>query len=162
MPKDKIKTGRPTKYTKKLADEICNTIATSSTGIRRLCMQHEHWPNPDTIYRWIKENKEFSDQYARAKRHQIEVLINEIIEIADDVSNDTIESSQGTMSYNKEHINRSRLRIDTRKWLASKLLPKLYGDKVKEHDAEIKETEEAIAEIAAARKAYKESAVREY
>ncbi|MCX7120111.1 MAG: hypothetical protein NTZ86_09670 [Legionellales bacterium] len=73
--------------------------------------------------------KEFSDLYARAKRFQVEVIIDEILEIADDASNDSIVNEDGKSVIDHEHINRARLKIDTRKWLAAKLCPRLYGDK---------------------------------
>lgn len=127
MLNNQVKIGRPTKYNKEITSEICNTIASSSVGLRRLCKQNSHWPNPDTIYRWLAEHKEFSDQYARAKHFQVGVIIDEILDIADDTAQDTISDEHGNTRYNKEHIHRSRLRIDTRKWLASKLVPKIYG-----------------------------------
>lgn len=157
----KSKPGRPTTYTPELAALICDAIASTSKGIRRLSSENESFPNPDTIYRWIKEYKEFSDQYARAKRHQVEVIVDEIMEIADETSQDAIEDPEGKIRHNKEHIHRSRLRIDTRKWLAAKLAPKLYGDKAEERDAEIREAEEAVAETARARKAYEDAFKKE-
>ena len=63
----------------------------------------------------------------QAKRCQIEVFIDEILDIADDSSQDEIANNQGHIVCNSEFIARSRLRIDTRKWLASKLVPKIYG-----------------------------------
>lgn len=129
MKEGKSKGGRPTIYTPKLAKEICDTIACSSRGIKRLCSEREHWPNPDTIYTWVTNRKDFSEQYAQAKRHQIEVIIDEILDIADDTSNDNVVNEDGKIVTDHEHINRSRLRIDTRKWIAAKLAPKVYGDK---------------------------------
>ena len=82
--KNKIR--RPTDYTFELAKEICDSIAASSKGIRRLCNENESFPNPDTIYRWISVHKDFSDQYAQAKRLQIEVIVDEIMDIADDIA----------------------------------------------------------------------------
>ncbi len=130
----KCKLGRPTTYTPELAAAICDAIASSSKGIRRLSKENEGFPNPDTIYRWVKEHKDFSDQYAQAKRQQIEVIVDEIIEIADDTSHDTSINDAGKVIINHEHINRSRLRIDTRKWLASKLAPKIYGEKPEDQE----------------------------
>ena len=113
-----------------LAEEICNAVSCSSKGIKQLCKEHEHWPSHDTIYRWLAMEKEFSDLYARATRLQIEVIVDEILEIADDASNDSvINEEDGKFTIDHEHINRSRLKIDTRKWLAAKLCPRLYGDK---------------------------------
>ncbi len=125
--KPKNKVGRPMDYTPKLAEEICDTIASSSVGIKRLCKETPSWPSHNTIYRWLANYPEFSDQYAQAKRNQIELLVDEILEIADDSSQDDLVNVQGQISCNNEWIARSRLRIDTRKWLASKLVPKVYG-----------------------------------
>ncbi len=122
--------GRTTDYTPELAKEICYAVSCSSHGIKKLCKLNKHWPSHDTIYRWLAMKKEFSDLYARAKRLQIEVIIDEILEIADDTSNDSvINGEDGKLTIDHEHINRSRLKIDTRKWLAAKLCPRLYGDK---------------------------------
>lgn len=125
--------GRPTKYNQELANEICDTIACNSKGIGPLCEERPHWPNPDTIFTWRKIYPEFSDKYDICKKYQIEVLVDEILTIADDTSNDTIirTNRDGSESEvcNTEWIARSKIRIDTRKWLAAKLMPKLYGDK---------------------------------
>ena len=122
--------GKTTEYTPQLVEEICYAVSCSSYGIKKLCKLNKHWPSHDTIYRWLAMEKEFSDLYARAKRLQIEVIVDEILEIADDTSNDSvINEEDGKFTIDHEHINRSRLRIDTRKWLAAKLCPRLYGDK---------------------------------
>ena len=151
-----MKTGRPTIYTAEAGKEICDVIASSSKGIKKICDTNKHFPNPDTIYRWVKEHKDFSDQYARAKRLQIEVIVDEIIDIADDVSQDALINDSGKQVVNHEHIHRWRLRIDTRKWLASKLAPKIYGDKVQldNQHGTVGLTEEMIAELEATKKAY--------
>ena len=125
-----FKRGRPTIYTPELAREICTTIASSSKGIGRLCKDNPSWPTKETIFLWLKTYGDFSDQYARAKRLQIEVLVDEIIEIADDSSQDNIINQQGQIICNNASINRARLKIDTRKWIVSKLAPKIYGDKI--------------------------------
>ena len=124
------KRGRPTDYTSELAVEICQAIACSSQGLRKLCQQHEHWPCPDTVYSWLMKHTEFSEQYAIAKQVQVEVLVDEILEIADDVTKDTIVNDKGKAVCNSEWINRSRLRVDSRKWIASKLVPKVYGERL--------------------------------
>jgi len=124
------RTGRPTTFTPEIAEEICKTISCSSSGLRKLCKVNPHWPNANTIFEWRIKHPDFGEQYARAKEHQVQSLIDEIIEIADDTSQDLIESEDGKLKANHEHINRSRLRIDTRKWLAAKLCPRLYGNKV--------------------------------
>lgn len=123
----KPKTGRPTTYTLALAQEICNAIASSSKGIGKLCVENYHWPNKDTIFTWLKDNKDFSDQYARAKQIQVECVVDELLEIADDDSKDYIIDAEGEIVVNSQGVQRARLKIDTRKWLACKLVPKVYG-----------------------------------
>lgn len=124
---EKRKVGRPTKYTTKFAHEFCEMVAVTSKGIKTLCNENAHWPNSDTIYTWLAKYKEFSDLYARAKRQQVEVIIDEILTIADDSSRDNVINGEGKVMVDHEHINRAKLRIDTRKWLAAKLVPRLYG-----------------------------------
>lgn len=119
LMRNETKCGRPTTYTIELAREICDTIASSSKGIKRLCDEKPHWPCKDTIFTWRKLYAEFSDQYAQAKMYQIEVLIDEMFDIADDPYMDTLVA-----------INRARLQLDLRKWLACKLAPRVYGSKV--------------------------------
>ena len=124
-PKNKI--GRPTDYNPELAKEICDVIASSSAGIKRLCKENSSWPSYNTIYRWLANYPEFRDQYAQAKKCQVELLVDELLDIADDNSNDCIVDAEGQPHFNNQAIHRARLRIDTRKWLACKLVPKVYG-----------------------------------
>lgn len=128
--KQKNKIGAPSKYSKQIGDEICKTIATTKHGLRKLCKDNPHWPNKKTIYEWAFDNSEFRDQYARAKAFQIEWLVESALEIAEDGSNDTYVDDNGNERCNNEWIARSRLRVDTIKWLSSKLAPKIYGDKL--------------------------------
>lgn len=123
-------TGRPSKFTQELADKICETIATSSKGLRAICAENKI--DVSSLMKWLKENKEFSEQYARAKELQADYLVEEIIEIVDDGSNDFMTITKGNESYNvedREVTSRSKIRYDARKWIASKLAPKKYGDK---------------------------------
>ena len=130
MAERKTKRGRPTKYSIKLGEEICETIASSSKGTKKLCAEHPHWPCQDTLFTWLKTYPEFSEQYAHAKRCQIEVLIDEILEISDDAAQDQYMNELGTLVSNPTAINRARLKVDTRKWLACKLVPRVYGNKI--------------------------------
>ena len=119
--------GRPTKFTQELADKICETISTSSKGLRTICSENDI--STPTLLKWLSENEQFSIQYARAKELQADYLVEEMLSIADDSSSDTISTEFGEKE-NKEWVNRSRLKCDTRKWIASKLAPKKYSDKV--------------------------------
>ena len=124
--------GRPTDYNEDIANRLCTEIASSSKSLRTLC-KGDDMPDISTIMRWIKKHEEFREQYARAKEAQADYLIEEMIDIADNGSNDFMTVVIGDLEYekeNKEVISRSRLRVDTRKWIASKLKPKKYGDKV--------------------------------
>ncbi|RUQ85043.1 terminase small subunit-like protein [Legionella septentrionalis] len=129
MAEKKMKRGRPTGYTSELAKEICEVIASTSKGTKKLCEENQHWPCQDTLFTWLKAYPEFSEQYAEAKKCQIEFFIDEILEISDDVSQDQFIDEQGKIVFNSQSIHRARLRIDTRKWLACKLVPRVYGPK---------------------------------
>ena len=68
--------------------------------------------------------------YARAKEQQAHVHAEDALDIADERSGDVLKVTEdGETRWDYENINRSKLRVDTRKWFAAKLLPKVYGDK---------------------------------
>ncbi len=125
--KEKRPVGRPTDYTPELADRICELVATSTFGTKKLCKTHDWMPDDTCIYKWRYRHPEFASKYAEAKARQADLLAEEIIEIADDGLNDTYVDDQGNVKTDTDVIQRSRLRIDTRKWIACKLLPKVYG-----------------------------------
>lgn len=132
IDKTKKKVGRPTDYSQELAGLICERVATHGIGLQRLCSMYDDMPDKITINRWRHKYPEFRTQYAQAKVQQIDTLVDEIIDIADDSTQDEIINDQGVRVCNSEFIARSKLRIDTRKWLASKLLPKQYGEAAKQ------------------------------
>lgn len=121
------------KFSQEIADEICRVTATTTKGIRKLRKKakYKHWPNPSTVFDWRKKYPLFDEQYTRAKADQLRVLAEEMLEIADDNRNDYKIVGDKVIP-NGDQINRARIRIETRKWLLSKLLPKIYGDKVGE------------------------------
>jgi disulfide oxidoreductase YuzD len=122
--------GRPTKYNEILADKICDMIAFSDNGLKSICESNKEFPSAKVVYDWIEKYPEFRNKYARARELQADYLADSIISIADDTSNDTLTTDEGREYANSEWINRSRLRIDARKWKASKLYPKKYGERV--------------------------------
>ena len=79
-----------------------------------------------TLITWLAD---YPDQYARARDAQADKLAEDILAIADDGSNDTYQTDDGE-AVNHDVIARSRLRVDARKWLAGKMAPKKYGDKM--------------------------------
>lgn len=121
--------GRPSTYSAEVADAICELIA-DGKSLRTICSA-EDMPCKASIFKWLVEHKEFSDQYARARETQADTLADEILDISDDGANDTYETESGTAT-NHDVIARSRLRVDARKWYASKLAPKKYGEKVQQ------------------------------
>lgn len=123
--------GRPTIFTKELADKICEELA-NGVSLRSVCQQKD-MPCSATVFNWMRTNKEFLEQYARAKQESSDAMAEEILDIADDGTNDWMQRKIGgewTDVPNNEVLQRSRLRVDTRKWLMSKMKPKRYGDKM--------------------------------
>jgi hypothetical protein len=80
-----------------------------------------------TFNSWLLKDPEFFAMYMRARIALYDVWAEEILTISDDDSQDTIETEDGEKT-NHEHIQRSRLRVDSRRWLLSKLRPTTYGD----------------------------------
>lgn len=127
--------GRPTSYTQKLADKLCAQLA-NGDSMRTVC-KATNMPCKATVFNWMRTNEEFLDQYTRAKQESADALTDEMLDIADDASNDWMErhDKEGEKTgwqLNGDHVQRSRLRIETRKWLSSKLKPKKYGDKIQQ------------------------------
>ena len=132
----KRKVGRPSLYTPELAEKICERIRKGEWlhqmgGTNGL-------PAEANLYKWLEKHEEFREMYARAREYRTDRLVQECVEISDNIENDTLfvesEGKDGAGAKevcNHEWIARSRLRVDTRKWLAAKLAPKKYGDNQK-------------------------------
>ncbi len=132
-------TGRPSIYTQDLADSVCEHLSLGKS-LRSVCRE-EGMPSIAVVFKWIRDKEGFKEQYARAKQEGVEAMAEDIMEISDDGSNDWMERNFGETTAwveNKESVQRSRLRIDTRKWLMSKIVPKKYGDKM-DHTSDGKE-----------------------
>ena len=122
----------------KIMDYVCDALATSSRGLGNIIKQGEEelksYPTYSTIMLWLSEDEALSERYARAKEAQADFMADEMIDIADDGRNDWMKRQQGNGEtvdvLNNEVIQRSKIRIDTRKWLASKLKPKKYSEKL--------------------------------
>ncbi len=122
------KMGRPSEYTAETATAICSRII-AGESVRQIAASPE-MPAQSTIYQWLQVHGDFAEQYARAREAQAEHLQDEILSIADDGKNDTYLDEDGNTRVDQDVVARSRLRVDTRKWLMSKLAPKKYGDKI--------------------------------
>lgn len=130
-----------------IREEILDAISTTSKSLKTLCSENTHWPCARTIYRLLRDDTVFSHQYAQAHVAQAGILAHEIIEIADNIENDTIFDDEGFARPDKEWIARSRLKIDTRKWLASKLIPKVYGDRITQETTVTIKHEDALKQL---------------
>ena len=123
-------TGRPSAYNREAADEICRLLA-DGVSLRRICRENEHLPARSTIKLWVVDDVDgFSARYLRAKAEGIDEIVDEALDISDDGTNDTYLDDEGNRRTDNDVLGRSKLRVDTRKWYASKLAPKLYGDKI--------------------------------
>lgn len=120
----KPKRGRPPKYTRSLAEEICITIMQSNKGTKRLCLENPHWPCQDTLFTWIKNDYEFSEQYKAAKMMQFYDLADEIWEIAENIELET--EGRHMVKKNRVILQRAKLQISTRVWIASRLVPRTH------------------------------------
>lgn len=105
--------GRPSDYTPEIAAQICDMIS-EGLSLRLICSDST-MPDKSTVFRWLGAHESFRDQYAFARELQAELNAEEIVDISDNKEGD---------------VQRDRLRVDARKWVASKLLPKKYGDRV--------------------------------
>ncbi|MFC3786694.1 hypothetical protein GGR90_002758 [Sphingopyxis italica] len=116
---------------------ICERLI-EGDSLRTICAA-DNMPAMSTVFRWLAEDSDealaFSEQYARAREAQADAIFDEIIEIADDGRNDYVEKlrqdGEKDTAFDAEHVQRSRLRVDARKWVSSKLAPKKYGDDIR-------------------------------
>jgi hypothetical protein len=110
------KRGRPSKYSEALADEICKRLS-EGESLNSICKM-DGFPSMDTVHNWLHEGSEYKEsffgKYTRARDIQADYYADEIINIAD----------------TETDPNKARVRVDARKWVASKLKPKRYGDKL--------------------------------
>jgi len=106
-------TGRPSSYNEETAEALCEAIA-QGAALYKLCEDRENWPAEKTVYQWLERFPAFAQSYARARERQQDRAADEMIEIA----------------ATEPDPQRARVMIDARKWRASKLAPKKYGDKI--------------------------------
>ena len=124
--------GRPTKYTQEIANEICDRLSIGEP-LRQIC-RDEHMPYWRTVYDWLKVHDEFYTRFAYARELGFDAIAEETLDISDDARNDWMEKFDKdgeSIGYqlNGEHVQRSKLRVETRLKLLAKWSPKKYGDK---------------------------------
>lgn len=127
-------TGRPTEFTQEMADYVCMLIATTPVGLKKLCQMHPDIPYFTTILRWRFQRREFRKQFDEAKRLQAQALAEDCLDIADESEDDIVTNKKGGTKVDYENIQRSKLRIDTRKWMAEKLAPTKWGNQQSQDD----------------------------
>jgi len=130
--KEKRPVGRPSSYTRERGVELCALFLEGCT-IKEICARDD-MPVVTTFFRWLQDFPEFQQLYAHTKELQAEIMASEIQQIADDGTNDWMErelqNGRTVTVFNHEHAQRSKLRVEARKWLLSKTLPKRYGDRI--------------------------------
>ncbi|MBX5205617.1 terminase small subunit protein [Rhizobium sp. NZLR1] len=144
--------GRPTEFTQALAEKICERIA-DRESLRSIC-RDEDMPAKSTVLSWLADDDKaaFRARYALAREILADSFVDELVEIADDRSDDWIEKKNAAgettgWQENGEAIRRSQLRIATRQWVAEKLKPKKYGSKIEPEQGVTGEVSQLLEDI---------------
>lgn len=108
------------------ADRICDRIA---RGASLRASASAEGVDPSTVLRWTKASPEFAQQYAHARETGYQLLADEIIDISDERDvRVTQDGEEVRLTLDSAAVARNRLRVDTRKWMLAKMLPKVYGE----------------------------------
>lgn len=123
--------GRPTDYNEEISAKICEMLAMGDS-LRTVC-KGDDMPAMSTVFLWLRRYPEFMQQYEKAKQEAADAMAEDLLDIADNGTNDWLEiHGEGgeTVGWrqNGEAMQRSRLRCDVRKFLMAKMKPKKYGD----------------------------------
>jgi hypothetical protein len=115
-------------YSRELVDRILATCAVEEIGLRKSCEKHGL---PYTVMcGWVSHDIDgITLRWMQVKRLRGFALVDEILDIADDTAADFVRTEEG-LAFNREHVQRSKLRIETRQWLVKNILRDLFGDKV--------------------------------
>lgn len=124
----KRKPGRPSSFTEEIAEEICRRISLGET-LTAICKEDDK-PHIATIYDWQRAHPSFDEAFARARVRQMQTWGDQIIALADDDEHDMIEGKTGP-KLNRQHVERVKMRIDTRQWLMTRIAPHLYSERHK-------------------------------
>lgn len=122
--------GRPTTFSNEIALKLCCRLV-EGESLRKICLD-DGMPGKSTVFQWLEANQEFADQYARAREMQADTWADEIIFIADTpvLGEKTKTTDKGVEVTTGDMIEHRRLQVDARKWVAAKLKPKKYGEKL--------------------------------
>ncbi|MBX5301129.1 terminase small subunit protein [Rhizobium sp. NLR12b] len=144
--------GRPSKFSQALAEKICARIA-DRESLRSIC-RDEDMPAKSTVLSWLADEDKaaFRARYALAREIMADSFVDEMVEIADNSSDDWIEKKNAAgettgWQENGEAIRRSQLRIATRQWVAEKLRPKKYGAKMEPEQGATSEVSQLLEAV---------------
>ncbi len=126
-----MKTGRPTKYTPELVDEICEAIASSELGLQHLCDANPHWPERGRIFVWRRKYPDFKRKYDLAKEEQTDVCLEYMQEIVNE-PHTYIDKDTGDV---RVDVAMLKVKLENMKWQMGKLKRKKYGDAKDDVDA---------------------------
>ena len=121
------KGGRPTLYSLEIALEICDRIADGESLVK-ICSDAK-MPKKTAVYEWLLRHKEFAEIYARAREDQADTLADEIHAISDELPQQIVDD-KGKTRYDSAYVQWQKNRVDARKWVAAKLKPKKYSDRI--------------------------------
>jgi hypothetical protein len=124
-----IKRGRPPIFTQNLSDKICERLACGES-LLKIC-EDEDMPHMTTVLRWQNKDKDFAASIARARELQAEFYAASIIQISDETEVEVKHDGEDVrLELSAAAVARNRLRVDARKWYASKLSPRKFGEKL--------------------------------
>lgn len=122
---------RPEEHTPEIIAEICDGLSDGIT-LSEIC-RRDHMPQRRTVYDWTAKHPDIAARIARAREDGFDVIAEQCIEIAEDGTNDYTtrknQAGQDVEVFDSEHVQRSKLRIETRLKLLAKWSPKKYGDR---------------------------------
>lgn len=132
-PVQKRPPGHQTSYTPELADEILLRLSDGET-LPSIC-RDDHIPARTSVIQWVIDDRDgFADRYHRARELQRDSWADDIVTISDDGTNDWMERAgkdgETKLVYNRDSVDRSKLRVASRQWLMKVGSPQKYGDKV--------------------------------
>lgn len=119
-------------FSQEIADKICERVA-NGEPLRKICREYG-MPSKSVFYRWLESDPELEGRFARARKEGYDAIAEESLEIADDATNDYMQrvtqAGETVPVFDAEHVQRSKLRIETRLKLLAKWDPKRYGEKL--------------------------------
>jgi hypothetical protein len=123
----KNKGGRPTKYSLEIALKICDRLADGESLAN--ITKDDGMPRKTAVYEWLATKKEFAELYARAREDQADSLADQIIALADEMPME-ITDDKGKTRFDSAYVQWQKNRVDARKWIAAKLKPRKYSDRI--------------------------------